>query len=178
MKVSYCTNCHNRLWQLQQTLPHNLKFTKIDEIEIVVLAYNDDSIKPYLEENYKEYLSDGRLNVYNHNDDLPYTFAHVKNLTHGLAKGEILFNLDSDNYIDGVENILPTITDNQLMITDKPLRDGRGGRIGMTRNTFNRLNGYRDNQRLPDDDDLIFRAMALGKILVKAPCLLVPIANT
>lgn len=48
MKVSYLTNCHNRLWQLQQTLPHNLKFTKIDEIEIVVLAYNDDSIKPYI----------------------------------------------------------------------------------------------------------------------------------
>ena len=48
MKVSYLTNCHNRLWQLQQTLHHNVKFTKIDEIEIVVLAYNDDSIKPYI----------------------------------------------------------------------------------------------------------------------------------
>ena len=78
MKISYCTNCHKRLWQLKQTLPHNLAYTKVGEVELCVLVYNDDTVEPYLIEHYPEYISDGRLNIKTHVEDRPYSFGYVK----------------------------------------------------------------------------------------------------
>ena len=178
MKISYCTNCHNRLWQLQQTIQHNLQFTVSGKVELCVLAYNDITIEPYLIENFKPYIDDGRLKIKTHSDDKPYTFGYVKNLSHREASGDVLFNLDSDNYIDGVHEDLLTLGDSELLITDKShLSDGRGGRIGITRRTFNTLGGYRDGQRKPDDEDLITRAIHSGLILRRAKCNIPPLEN-
>ena len=55
MKISYCTTCKGRLWQLKQTLEHNLSFTKVGEFELCILAYNDDTVEPYLNEAFPEY---------------------------------------------------------------------------------------------------------------------------
>ncbi len=179
MKISYCTNCHNRLWQLEQTIEHNLSFTKVGEIELCVLAYNDETIEPYLMEHYSNHIADGRLVVKTHDDIKPYSFGYVKNLSHLLGQGRVLFNLDSDNYIDGVDKALITLQDGEILVTSMSyLKDGRGGRIGVTRNTFNQLNGYLDNQRRPDDDDFVFRAMQMGKRLKHAECTKIPISNS
>ena len=52
MKISYCTSCGGRLWQLKQTIEHNLSFTKVAEVELCVLAYNDDEVEQYLLDKY------------------------------------------------------------------------------------------------------------------------------
>lgn len=179
MKISYCVNCHNRLWQLEKTISHNLAFTKANEIEICVLAYNDETIEPYLREHYHNYIRDGRLKVKTHIDPKPYSFGYVKNISHSMGRGRVLFNLDSDNFIDGCQDELLILNDSQLLITDKSyLSDGRGGRIGMTQRTFKKLDGYLDDQASPDDDDLICRAMRLGKFLKRASCPIPPLSNT
>ena len=59
--VSYCTTCKGRLWQLEQTLPVNIKLAN-EDIEIVLLDYHSqDGLRDYILENYQEYLADGRL---------------------------------------------------------------------------------------------------------------------
>lgn len=179
MKISYVTNCHNRLWQLKKTLPHNLKYTLQGVVEIVLLVYNDLETFEYITENYQSYIEDGRLTVINHTDAKPYTFGHVKNLAHSYAKGRVVFNLDADNYIDGCHDALLALQDNEILITtESHLSDGRGGRIGMTKLVFKILQGYRDGQRLPDDVDLIERAMSRGYRLKRADCLIAPLKNT
>lgn len=178
MDITYCLNCHNRLWQLQQTIEHNLQFTKANEVEICILAYNDETVEPYLVENFSEYINDGRLVVKSQTDDKPYTFGYVKNLSHSIGSGRVLFNLDADNYIDGVEQSLYNLKDDEILVTELSyLKDGRGGRIGISRNTFNRLGGYQDNQERPDDDDFVYRAMRAGIRLKRASCKVPPIPN-
>mgnify|MGYP000353699393 CR=1 FL=1 len=69
MKLSYCTTCYNRLWQLEKTLPHNIQYLKCGEIELVIVAYNDNSVLPFLQANYEDYLNDNRIRVIEHNED-------------------------------------------------------------------------------------------------------------
>ena len=82
-----------------------------------------------------------------------------------------------NHVVDGVESVLDKLTDSSLVVTDKSSPDGRGGRIGITRNTFNMLGGYRDDTVLADDDALVIRAMQLGKKLIFTPCKITPIPN-
>ena len=56
MRISYCSTCHRRLWQLKQTLKHNLGFTISGEVEVCVLVYNDSEAFQYLTENYADYI--------------------------------------------------------------------------------------------------------------------------
>ena len=68
--------------------------------------------------------------------------------------------------------------DNEILVTAMSyLKDGRGGRIGVTQSTFKQLGGYLDYQVKPDDDDFIVRAMQLGKRLKRADCVIAPIQN-
>lgn len=179
MKISYCTNCHNRLWQLQQTLPTNLTFTKVGEVELCVLAYNDSSIEAYLKEHYSDYINSKRLIIKTHIDIKPYSFGYVKNLNHAMGQGHILFNLDADNFIEGVHEELLELKNDEILVTNLSyLKDGRGGRIGISRDNFNRLQGYKDNQQKPDDDDFIYRSLKLGLKLKRGLCIKAPLSNT
>jgi hypothetical protein len=162
---------------LKKTLEHNLNFTITGKVDLCILAYNDDSIEPYLTEHFGDYLDTERLKVKTVTDSKPYSFGYVKNLSHAMGSGRVLFNLDADNFIDGVQDVLLTLTDDEICISDRPAKDGRGGRIGVTRNTFNQLNGYLDNQKFPDDGDFVIRAIQLGKRLKRAECVIAPLSN-
>lgn len=177
MNISYCTNCHKRLWQLKLTLPENLKFTKKDEIDIVVLAYNDATVKPYLEKTYPEYIADGRLKVFEVNDGKEYQFGVVKNLVHNEATGRVLFNLDADNFITGTPEKLATLKDDEILISHLPLADGRGGRIGVTKTVFDVVGGYRDGQADPDDVDFIKRVKEIAPTVKYETCPRRPLPN-
>ena len=51
-RVSFCTTCKGRLWQLEQTLPNNLKILD-DYSEIVLLDYQSpDGLKNYIFDNF------------------------------------------------------------------------------------------------------------------------------
>jgi len=181
MKISYCTNCSNRLWQLKLTIEHNLSFTKSGEVEICVLGYNDESIEKYLRENYIDYIKDGRLKVKTHfdkyipKDGSSYACGYVKNLAHNMASGEILFNLDADNYIDDAHDFLLSLKENEVLKYDTlPL--GSSGRIGVYRKIYDEIGGYRDVGRA-DDGEFIHRCLKNGCKLIKAKCNKPPISN-
>lgn len=185
MKLSYCITCHTRLWQLRQTLSQNVYFTKVGEVEICILAYNDDTIEPYINEHYPQQVADGRIVVKSHNDDYvpkdgsDFACGHVKNLSHEMGVGEVLFNLDADNFITHrLHNELLELQEDQILMLDprtvKP--DGRSGRIGIHSTKFKRLRGYRDEGR-SDDLDFIRRAFLLGLKAKYTICDVDPLPN-
>ena len=181
MKISYCTTCFGRLWQLKQTIEHNLSFMKSGEFELCVLAYNDDTVEPYLNEAFAKYIADGRLKVKTHHDDYKpsdgsdFACGYVKNLSHEMGIGEVLFNLDADNFIDNAHEHLLKLKPNEI-IKNIGLPDGRSGRIGVYKTLFKKVGGYRDVGR-SDDGDFVLRCLRDGAKLLHMDCFMVPISN-
>lgn len=184
MQISYCTTCHNRLWQLKQTLDHNLAYTKSGAVELCVLAYNDTETYQYLREHYADYIADGRLRVINWYEDK--TFADgsewscgpVKHLAHLMGRGDVLFNLDADNFIDDeLHKALLSLQPNELLITlqSEWRDDGRSGRIGVQRTMYGKAK-YRDRGR-GDDGDFMSQCIALGATVKQVRCEYAPISN-
>lgn len=184
MKLSYCTTCHNRLWQLKKTLPHNTRYLKCGEVELVIVAYNDGNVLPFLQANYADYLKDGRIRVIEHNEDKTFadgsrwSCGYVKDIAHRAALGDVLFNLDADNFIDdALQATLLSLTKRQILITKQSQwrPDGRSGRIGICRSNYGKVY-YRDKGR-GDDGDFICQAIRASLQIVELLCQHQPIPN-
>lgn len=182
MKASFCTTCHNRLWQLKQTLGHNLSYMKVNESELCILAYNDSEVEPYLLNNYSEYILDGRLRIITHHDNyIPmdgsdFACGYVKNLSHAMGNGEVLFNLDADNFICNWYDYILNLQYGDLLIHQGFSDDGRNGRIAIHSALFKQVGGYRDVGRR-DDGDFITRCIQNGLRIRYLPCDILPIKN-
>lgn len=185
MLISYCTTCHKRLWQLKQTLDHNLAYTVAGKVELCVLAYNDSEAYSYLREHYADYIADGRLRVLDWRDEKVFldgstwSCGYVKHLAHLMGRGDVLFNLDADNFIDdNLQAKLSSLKPNELLITlqSEWRDDGRSGRIGVHRSLYGKAK-YRDKGRA-DDGDFISQCIALGTKVKQVRCEYNPISNT
>lgn len=185
MDISLCVTVSNRLWQLKQTLKHNVKFTTVGKIEICIAAYNDDTIIKFLETHYSNELQDGRIKVvefkdsYVPKDGSAFACGHVKALSHAMGAGKVLFNLDADNYVDDdLIGILTELKNNQIYIIDprKMKPDGRSGRIGIHKTKYLDIGGYKDCGRL-DDIDFVRRAILSGCRTLYGDCKIPPIPN-
>jgi glycosyltransferase involved in cell wall biosynthesis len=182
LKISFCTTCKGRLWQLNQTLPANIKI--LDEhSEIILLDYQSpDGLQEWIFDNFQEYLNNGQLKYFQMHEDYAYTSAYAKNVAHRLGTGDILFNLDADNFIyDGLLYELRLLKDWQLFL---PLlgveNEGILGRVGYTREAFYRLNGYNENivGLKGDDGNLRVRAHHLRYHPIHASYRVAAIQNT
>lgn len=144
MKVSYCSTCKGRLDQLKRTLLPNLSSLSDIDAEWIIVDYGcPNKTKEALFELplVKEYLVSGKLKVFSFTKDIPFNMALSKNLSHSLASGDIVFNLDIDNYIGDSFPQISSISVKEF-ITSPQLSSGYGGRIGMHRSVYNRLGGY------------------------------------
>lgn len=174
-KISYCITCMGRAYQLRQTLPLNLAVTAGWNVEFVVLDYNsNDGLGDWIKaEMWAEILA-GRL-VYGRTEEpTHFNMPHAKNLSHCLASGNILCNLDADNflaeeftrYLDGCFRAEPaTITQGHGNV-------GFAGRVAIGREWFFKLGGY--DEQMGDgwgyeDQDLVFRGLGMGLKLAKFP---------
>lgn len=184
MKLSYCATCYNRLWQLEKTLPHNIHYLKCDEIELVIVAYNDNSVLPFLQTNYADYLNDNRIRVIEHNEDKIFSdgshwsCGYVKDIAHRAGLGDVLFNLDADNFIDDeLHRTLLTLKANTLLITKQSewQPDGRSGRIGCHKSDYGKIS-YRDKGR-NDDGDFMIQAYLARIKKIQIPCPIKPVPN-
>ena len=89
-KISFCTTCKGRLWQLKQTLFKNIE--QLDEnSEIILLDYQSpDDLKKYIFQNFQKELENGKLKYYSILEDYAYSSAYAKNVIHKLATGDML----------------------------------------------------------------------------------------
>ena len=159
--VSFCTGVKNRLEHLQQTVLKNLEDNQhYPLLEIVILNYNcpDPNTEKWVKSELAEFIKSGRVSYYRLPDITTYKFAHAKNLAFNLAKGDILCNVDADNFVgQGFANYVSAqLSDGNSYIAGP--RDGRGlgGRVAIKREHFELTGGY--DERIIDwgGDDVEF----------------------
>lgn len=185
MKISFCTTCMGRTSYLKQTLLQNLLDNKGTgpDVEFVVLDYNSkDGLKDWLlnDPGLAPHLADGTLKYARHPDATHFRHSHAKNMAHRLATGDVVCNLDADNFTGPgfARHLASVFSDNMnsLVLPSMPLLrampgDLKGfcGRIAMSRQNFDRLGGYDEKFRQwgGEDTDLTIRALARG--LTAAP---------
>ena len=170
-KLSFCITCMKRLSQIKQTLGINLKHNipLQYQIEFVVIDFGTEGLYEWIYENFTWALNTGYLR-YLRTDKLTYWHASVaKNTSHYYANGDILVNLDCDNYTGklGSLHIINIFKKygNQILFHQwsGTSKDGTYGRISYHRDTFFQLGGY-DQRFLPmgyQDHDLIMRFQLL-----------------
>lgn len=99
-KISFCTVCMNRLHHLRQTLPANIRDNMAyAEIEFVLLDYNSsDGLENYVRNELSDFVDRGILIYFRTPAPLYFRRAHSRNVAFKLATGDIICNLDADNF--------------------------------------------------------------------------------
>jgi len=153
-RLSFCTTCMNREEHLRRTLPRNLRDNReYPDLEFVILDYNSrPSLEKWIREKFPEELASGRIALYRTDEPRFFEMAKAKNLAHSLANGEVVCNLDADNYTgkDFAFFINAAIAEDKKAIG---VHQGRGrlfsphlgdcgGRIFLSRNEFLASGGY------------------------------------
>jgi len=151
-KISFCTVCMNRLHHLRKTLPVNLKNTKnFENLEFVLLDYNSsDGLEDYVKNDLATYVQSGRLVYYKTNTPVHFHRSHSRNLVFKLATGDIVCNIDADNF---TESDFPVYV--QKIFTESPntflttigtngnlFRKDVLGRICVNKKDFYRVGGF------------------------------------
>jgi hypothetical protein len=173
-KISFCTTCKNRLWQLAHTMPRNLFAIRADGCaEMVLVNYNsEDGLDTWIRQ-FRWAVEAGTLRYVHEQSDPYFHTAKAKNLAHLAATGEFVVNLDADNFIgDTIARYRRFWADNPETVIQgfsSDFKDGTYGRIGMAKHHFIALGGY-DEEMLAgavEDMDLIGRAEAFGLDFIK-----------
>src|SRR4030066_270134 len=168
-RISICTTCMNRLDDLKLTLPKNIQDNKdYPNIEFILLDYNStDGLSDWVKNNLYDYIESKKLIFYRTEEPKHYKMSHSRNVVFKLASGDIVSNVDADNYtkkglacyVNQLANAIPSkatfIKSNQVM----------HGRIGFYKKEFVDLLGGYDEGLVGygfDDRDLFFRSIALG----------------
>jgi hypothetical protein len=137
------------------------------------------SMADWIKETFPEELASHRLKYARYESE-DFKMAHAKNMAHRLASGDVLCNVDADNFIvkdfsrwlerkfqERPDRIISThivnIAPNLGGIVDSRIAkgnpEGRGGRIAISRENFYKFGGYSEaiNGWGPDDVDFVVR---------------------
>lgn len=99
-KISLCTVNMNRLHHLEQTFARNLsENAAFSNIEFVLLDYNSkDAMADWVKDNFQSYIESGILCYYKTSEPPMFNYSHSRNLLFRLATGDIVCNIDADNF--------------------------------------------------------------------------------
>ena len=176
-KISFCVTCMNRLYNLKETLPVNLKNEAgYPFLEFVVLDYNSqDGLGDWMRDNMMEHIESGRVSYYRTDEPEYFSMSHSRNIAFKVANGDIVLNLNADNYTAKHWNEPPQESHAYYLnrmaneAEDRKIIFAKGkrsmhGRVGFYKDEFiNDLGGY-DEDLLGyghDDHDLVYRAWGL-----------------
>lgn len=99
--LSFCITCKNRFHQISKTLRQNLDDNSLfsELVEFVLVDFGStDGLRKWVICNFRDELESGYLKYY-YTEELPFWHCSVaKDTSHLLASGEILVNLDCDNF--------------------------------------------------------------------------------
>lgn len=170
-KISFCTACMNRAHHLKQTLPKNIiDNSEYDNIEFVVLNYNSqDDLDQWIYNEMSEHLKNGKLKYYHTIEPSHFHMSHAKNAVAKLATGDLICNVDADNfigegfatYIASEFNADPNIF---LSVSNTHSTHDCLGRICMKAKDFHSVKGYDESMKGYgfEDTDLNYRLTMLG----------------
>jgi hypothetical protein len=175
MKISFCTTCANRLYQFEQTFEANLAIVarEPDTEWVIVNLGSKDALHEYMLER----LPTLPINVVYAREvqSRPWHMSVAKNIAHRIGSGDVLVNLDCDNFIG-----------NSLDLVAEPLArgakavhlwsgtpgDGTCGRIAIARDVYYQFGGY-DETFYPvghEELDLLKRIRKSGIVVEHLAC--------
>lgn len=168
-KVSFCTACKGREWQLRATYKKNIEDNLCyGNVEFVLLNYDSPGdIDELVRDELKEYIDRGVLKYYalkTPDNATPWHCSVAKNVTHRLAMGDIVCNLDADNMTKPNFATLLAKTCRPGVALRAQGQKGAGGMIAMWRKDFLSVGGY-DESFLAvghQDNDMEDRLWAAG----------------
>jgi len=153
--ISFCMTCMNRLHHVKKTLKAGIFAHKsCEDIEFVLLNYNSqDDLDEWVKKHMMKYIKSGILNYYQMIEFKPnyFDWRHAKNIVHKLGTGDILCNLDADNFADRsntdyIRNMFRHHKDDDIFLSPcwQEKYHGIMGRICLRRDKFNALQGYNE----------------------------------
>ena len=174
MRISLCTTCFNRAGQLKHVFESNLDVLRGEEsVEWLILNYNsqddlDEFMLPILQ--YKEF----NIRYFKEISGRSWHMSLAKNISHKLASGDILMNLDCDNRIgEALDQIREAFTVNVggLHLWSGRYGDGTCGRKANIRELFFNIGGYDESFRpmAYQDEDLLARLRDMGETVLHVP---------
>ena len=157
----------NRLFHLKETYLRNIDVLKSNKnVEFILLNYSSkDNIDEWVKNNLKKHIDSGLVSYYKIENQNYWVAAHAKNIAHKLAYGEILGNLDCDNFIvEGLYEELIRLFDKNVIVCCEPKDNenniGTCGMIFCKNKDFYSVNGYDEEINLgwgEDDRNFQFR---------------------
>lgn len=148
-KISFCIVCMNRLHHLEQTLLTNiLDNADYPDLEFVLLDYNSsDQLEQYVKTSLQQYIDNGILIYYKTTGPVYFNRSHSRNLAFKLASGDLICNIDADNYTG--KHFASYINDefnkeDQMFLTviGQLFKKDVLGRICVRREDFYKIRGY------------------------------------
>jgi len=167
--ISYCIVCMNRAEHLKQTLPQNIKDNLHCNVEFVLLDYNSaDDLEMWCRSEMPEYIESGILKYFKTTDPAYFHRSHSRNMAFRLASGNIICNLDADNFLGkGFTEYALTVFKGKEKVF---IRGGGAnniatyGRILFPSAMLQELTGYDEvmDGYSAEDDDFTYRLEAAG----------------
>lgn len=135
---------------MQATLEKNiLDNFLIDNVEFVVLDYNSqDGLSDWIHDYMGKYIKMGILVYYKTIEPIHYLRSHSRNMAFLLAKGDIVCNLDADNYLGKgfAQFMLEAFYNEQHIFYTSDLHSGDAfGRVCLTKEDFISVRGYNES---------------------------------
>lgn len=169
MKISFCTQIHNRWWQLEQVLAANLAALEGTEHEWVVLDYASDDGLDLPEHPNLRYVR----------TDAEYAMATAKRAVRQLGTGDYLYSLDADNYITAETLARITAAPELGLAEHAAAISGTGGRIGAPATAWAAIEyGVGWNNPFYEDRETVRRLETVVDVQHLAYAGPAPVANT
>lgn len=181
LKVSFCTTCMNRLHHLKHTLVKNILDNKnYQNLEFILLDYNSsDGLYEYAKRNFSSFIDSGILTYYRTDQPSGYNMSHSRNMVFKLATGNIVCNIDADNFTGlgfaSYVNQSFAKHDGVFLTTHNisGVKNDVLGRICVKKEDFLAINGYDERMLHYGFDDIDFanrlEAIGLCKIQIDSP---------
>jgi hypothetical protein len=172
-----------RTHHLKETYLRNLQMAAeyLPQVEFILVNYNSqDDMETWVHTELDSYLKSGLVKYFHTQTPTHFHMAHAKNVSHKLATGDFLINLDADNGLSILYLLmLEKLALHEYLVACTPRWRERTfwslyGRIAMAQEVFYALGGY-DEHLIDgwgfDDGDLNNRAAASGytRLTIPAP---------
>ena len=161
-----------RLHHLQRTIIPNL--LNAEDCEFVIVNYNsNDGLHEWVGQNLRSWIDRGIVKYYRTKEPKFFFAAHAKNIAHRQATGDILCNIDADNFIiEGYKEFLLDVFKQKKCMVVSPSLDifgnpGCCGKIAVLREHFYSVNGYDEDLTFGwcwEDTNLHYRAKHLNDL--------------
>jgi glycosyltransferase involved in cell wall biosynthesis len=172
--ISVVTTCMNRLLDIKQTLPKNIDDNQEYPAEFVLLDYSStDGLEEWIKSEMTHHIKSGKLVYCKVLEQQYFKHNHSRNVSFRMARGEIVTNVDSDNYMhQGFLKIINQCADNHVLVVPESfLKSDTNrlilrGRFAVTRKDLYQLGGFDEDMDRwgysHDDTSFVCRAMLDG----------------